>query len=75
MDFPEAKEADWSKIPKSEILQLNKYFMAATRHEGYEYLLNLVRSTLASYAKGSENIKTKEKSGLHSTRFPKVIYL
>jgi hypothetical protein len=64
MDLPEAKEADWSKIPKNEILQLTKLFMAATRHEGYDFLLNIVRSTLASYAKSGENVKPKETKSL-----------
>ena len=64
MDLPEAKEADWSKIPKNEILQLNQWFMAATRHEGYDFLLNIVRSTLASYAKSGEHMKPKETKSL-----------
>lgn len=67
MDLPEAKEADWSKIPKNEILQLNKWFMAATRHEGYDFLLNIVRSTLASYAKSGKNIKPKKTKSLKET--------
>jgi hypothetical protein len=60
MDLPEAKETDWSKIPKNEILQLNQWFMAATRYEGYDFLLNIVRSTLASYAKSGERKNVEE---------------
>ena len=55
MDFPEAKEADWSKIPKGEILKLNQWFLASTRHQGYEFLLDLVRSFLKSYAKSNHH--------------------
>jgi len=64
MDLPEAKEADWSKIPKGEIFQLTKWFMVATRYEGYDFLLNIVRSTLASYAKSGEKVTPKETKSL-----------
>ena len=52
MDLPEAKEADWNRIPKAEILRMNQYFRAAVDF-GYDWLLDLVRSTLKSYTKHS----------------------
>jgi hypothetical protein len=52
MDLPEAKEADWSRIPKAEILKLNQWFQAGKDYN-YEWLLDLVRSTLKNYTKHS----------------------
>lgn len=59
MDLPEAKEADWSKIPKAELFQLNQWFLAVKDYH-YYFLLDFIRSTLKSYAKSNDNIKTKE---------------
>jgi hypothetical protein len=50
IDLPEAQEADWSKIPKREILRLNQWFLAVKDYN-YHWLLDLVRSTLKRYAK------------------------
>ena len=58
MDLPEAKEADWSRIPKEEILLINKLWSAFSRH-GFDWPLDIVRSKLASYAKNDDNIKSK----------------
>jgi len=58
MDLPEAKEADWSKIPKAEIFQLNQWFLAVKNYN-YYFLLDFVRSTLKSYAKSDDSEKTK----------------
>jgi hypothetical protein len=52
MDLPEAKEADWSRIPKAEILKLNQWFQAGKDYN-YDWLLDLVRSTLKNYTKHS----------------------
>ena len=59
MDLPEAQEADWSKIPKAELFQINQWFLAVKNHH-YYFLLDFIRSTLKSYAKSNDNIKTKE---------------
>jgi hypothetical protein len=45
MDLPEAKEADWSKIPQAEILKLNRWFQTIKDYN-YHWLLEVVRSTL-----------------------------
>jgi hypothetical protein len=64
MDLPEAKEADWSKIPKNEIRRLNQYFILAKEWKDMSWLMNELRSTLASYAKSSDIVKTKETKSL-----------
>ena len=58
-DLPEAKEADWSRIPKNEIQRLNRIFIASGFRDAH-WLLDDVRTTLASYAKSSNNIKLKK---------------
>ena len=58
MDLPEAKEANWNRIPKAEILKLNQRFLAAKNHN-YHWLLDLVRSTLKSYAKSGDYAESK----------------
>jgi hypothetical protein len=58
MDLPEAKEADWSKIPKGEILKLNQWFLAVKDYN-YYWLLDLVRSMLKRYAKSVDSTETK----------------
>jgi len=71
MDLPEAKEADWSKIPEKEILRITQTFLMAKELE-YYWLLDLVRTRLAKYAKSSNTEgnnkslrrKTKELLGL-----------
>jgi len=63
MDLPEAKEADWSKIPKAEILKLNQWFLAVKDYH-YDFLLDSIRSTLKSYAKSRDNTKAKETKSL-----------
>jgi len=71
MDLPEAKEADWTKIPKAEILRLNQLFQLATT-TGYDWLLDIVRSTLKSYEK---SIDSKEPKSLRekAKRWLKII--
>jgi hypothetical protein len=63
MDLPEAQEADWSKIPKREIIKLNQWFLAFKDYH-YDFLLDPIRSTLASYAKSSNNKKTEKTKSL-----------
>jgi len=63
MDLPEAQEVDWTKIPKEEILQLNQWFLAVKNYN-YYFPLDLIRSTLASYAKIIDTVKTKETKSL-----------
>jgi hypothetical protein len=63
MDLPEAKEADWSKIPKNEILKLNQWFLAVKDYH-YDFLLDSIRTTLASYTKSSDDVKAKETKSL-----------
>ena len=47
MDLPEAKEADWSKIPKNEARRLYQMFLASSFPHTH-WLLDDVRTTLAS---------------------------
>lgn len=63
MDLPEAKEANWNKIPKEMIIKLNQWFQASKDFNA-PWFLDFARSFLASYAKNSENIKTKENKSL-----------
>jgi hypothetical protein len=67
MDLPEAKEADWSRIPKSEVRRLYKMFLLSTNRYTH-FVLDDVRTTLASYAKSDEHIEnhveTKETKSL-----------
>ena len=58
MDLPEAQEADWSKIPKGELLKLNQWFLAVKDYN-YYWLLDLVRSMLKRYAKSVDSTETK----------------
>jgi len=66
MDLPEAKEADWSKIPEREVLRLNQMFLMVKDFH-YYWLLDFVRTKLARYAKSS-NIETNTKSLSEKTK-------
>jgi hypothetical protein len=64
MDLPESKEADWSRIPKSEIAYINRLWGAFQFTDNCGFLLDPIRSTLASYAKSNDTVKTKETKSL-----------
>ncbi|MCJ7633654.1 hypothetical protein MUP77_14850 [Candidatus Bathyarchaeota archaeon] len=59
MDLPEAKKADWTRIPREEIDYINRLWGAFQLGKGYEFLLDPIRSTLASYAKSNTPTETK----------------
>ena len=58
MDLPEAKEADWSRIPNREIHRLNQQFHAAMLLN-LDMLFDMVRTTLKSYEKRDDSEKSK----------------